>query len=114
LREHRPTSYHEPQVLPIPPASQPELSPGAPVKKYKVTGKRHIPCSDMYRVYSTPPRRTWTHIHDDIERRPWAFLPLLLIGSLIPALSTWYGGTNVGWELFGSEDRRFLTSQSGA
>lgn len=60
------------------------------------------------------PRRTWTHIHDDIERRPWAFLPLLLIGSLIPALSTWYGGTNVGWELFGSEDRRFLTSQSGA
>ncbi len=60
------------------------------------------------------PRRTWTHIHDDLERRPWAFLPLLLIGSLIPALSTWYGGTTVGWELFGSEDRRFLTSQSGA
>src|SRR5690606_40287223 len=43
----------EPQVLPIPPASQPELSPGAPVKNYKVTGKGISPCSDMYQVYST-------------------------------------------------------------
>src|SRR5690606_32344730 len=60
------------------------------------------------------PRRTWTHIHDDIERRPWALLPLLLTGSPIPALSTSYGATNVACAPFASEYRRSLPVQRAA
>lgn len=60
------------------------------------------------------PRSTWTRIHDDIERHPFGFIPLLLIGSLIPALSVYYGGSVAGWALFGSEKRQFLSSESGA
>ncbi len=60
------------------------------------------------------PKSTWTRIHADIERRPYRFIPLLLIGSLIPALSVYYGGSVAGWALFGSEERHFLSSQSGA
>ena len=60
------------------------------------------------------PRSTWARIHDDIERRPYASIPLLLIGSLIPALCVYYGSAVAGWALFGSEERRFLNSQSAA
>ena len=42
------------------------------------------------------PKSTWTRIHDDIERRPYAFIPLLLLGSLVPALSVYYGGSVAG------------------
>lgn len=59
------------------------------------------------------PKPTWTRIHADIERRPYGFIPLLLIGSLIPALSVYYGGRVAGWALFGSEDRHFLSPESG-
>ena len=60
------------------------------------------------------PRSTWTRIHDDVERHPFGFIPVLLIASLIPALSAYYGGTTAGWALFGSEERRFLSSESSA
>lgn len=61
------------------------------------------------------PSATWNRIHDDIERSPWGFLPLLLLGSLIPALSIYYGATVAGWSLFGSEEnRKFLSPSSAA
>lgn len=60
------------------------------------------------------PRSTWARIHDDIERRPYAAIPFLLIAPLIPALCVYYGASGAGWALFGSEERRFLSSQSAA
>lgn len=60
------------------------------------------------------PRPTWTRIHEDAEHHPLGFLPLLLLGSLIPALCVYYGGAVAGWALFGSEERHYLSSQSAA
>ena len=61
------------------------------------------------------PSATWNRIHDDIERSPCGFLPLLLIGSLIPALSIYYGAAVAGWSLFGSEEnQKFLSPNSAA
>ena len=58
------------------------------------------------------PKTTWNRIHDEVERRPFGFLPVLLIASLIPALSAYYGGAVAGWAIFGSDERRFLSSEA--
>ncbi|PRB83861.1 Yip1 family protein [Pseudomonas sp. MYb185] len=60
------------------------------------------------------PNTTWKRIHDDMEHSPWGFVPLLLIGSLVPALSVYYGSSVAGWALFGSEERHFLSTTSAA
>lgn len=60
------------------------------------------------------PGSTWTRIHDDVERKPFGFIPILLIMSLVPALCVYFGSTTAGWALFGSEERRFLSSESSA
>ena len=60
------------------------------------------------------PSATWNRIHDDIERSPCGFIPLLLLGSLIPALCIYYGASVAGWSLFGSEHQKFLSQRSAA
>src|SRR5690606_32118425 len=60
------------------------------------------------------PSATWNRIHDDIERSPFSFIPLLLLGSLIPALCIYYGASVTGWSLFGSEQQKFLSQRSAA
>lgn len=60
------------------------------------------------------PSATWNRIHDDIERSPGGFIPLLLIGSLIPALCAYYGGAISGWEFFGANEEKYLSPYSAA
>ncbi|WP_185266923.1 Yip1 family protein [Halopseudomonas xiamenensis] len=60
------------------------------------------------------PRSTWQRIHDSVEHSPYGFIPVLLIGSLIPALCVYYGSSVAGWALFGSEKRHFLSSTSAS
>ena len=58
------------------------------------------------------PASGWGRLRDDADARPWGFFPVLLIFSLIPAISIYIGTAHVGWELFGSQDTRLLTQGS--
>lgn len=58
------------------------------------------------------PTASWSRIHDTSQEHPGGFIPLLLLGSLIPAISVFYGATFSGWEMFGSDKREFLSQHS--
>lgn len=58
------------------------------------------------------PSSGWSHLRDRSDERPWSFLPVLLLFSLIPAVCIYIGTAHVGWQMFGSEDNRLLTRDS--
>lgn len=62
----------------------------------------------------TAPRDGWLPIREHADRHPWSFLPVLLILSLIPAISTFIGTAYVGWEVYGSEETHYLRTWSAA
>lgn len=52
---------------------------------------------------ATSPGSAWVDIRHNLDERPWGFLPLMLLGPLIPAICVYIGGAHVGWEVFGNE-----------
>ncbi|MBL4611666.1 Yip1 family protein [Halopseudomonas sp.] len=57
---------------------------------------------------ATSPGAAWTDIRTDHDHHPWGFLPLMLLGPLIPAICVYIGGAHIGWEVFGNDTERQL------
>lgn len=49
------------------------------------------------------PGPAWVDIREHLDRHPWGFLPLMLLGPLIPAICVYIGATMVGWKVYGNE-----------
>ncbi|WP_022963403.1 Yip1 family protein [Halopseudomonas pelagia] len=60
----------------------------------------------------TAPADAWERIREDAERHPWGFLPLMLLGSLIPAIASYIGAAHVGWQFYGNDEVQFLRPAS--
>lgn len=62
----------------------------------------------------TSPSSAWSAIREEADHQPWGFLPVLLLGALIPAICTYIGAAHVGWQLFGSDQTQYLSPTSAA
>ncbi len=60
----------------------------------------------------TTPADAWTHIRKDADQQPWGFLPLMLLGPLIPAVACYIGAAHTGWSFYGGEETQYLTPGS--
>lgn len=49
------------------------------------------------------PGSAWVDIREHLDRHPWGFLPLMLLGPLIPAICVYIGATMIGWVVYGNE-----------
>ncbi|WP_373186581.1 hypothetical protein [Halopseudomonas sp.] len=49
------------------------------------------------------PGSAWVDIRGHLDRHPWGFLPLMLLGPLIPAICVYIGATMIGWAVYGNE-----------
>ncbi|HDZ56281.1 MAG TPA: DUF1282 domain-containing protein [Pseudomonas xinjiangensis] len=60
----------------------------------------------------TSPTSAWVPIRQHADTNPWGFVPVLLIFSLVPALSTFIGTAFIGWAMYGSEVTHYLNIAS--
>lgn len=60
----------------------------------------------------TSPADAWDRIREDSDRQPWGFLPLMLLGALIPAVSSYIGAAHVGWQFYGNDEVQLLRPAS--
>lgn len=63
---------------------------------------------------ATAPGSAWSTIRESQDQHPWGFLPLLLLGPLIPAVCVYIGGAHVGWEVFGNDGETQLLRPASA
>lgn len=62
----------------------------------------------------TTPADAWENIRKDADRQPWGFLPLVLLGPLIPAIACYIGAAHSGWSIYGGAEKQYLTPGSAA
>ncbi|MFO7705477.1 MAG: Yip1 family protein [Halopseudomonas sp.] len=62
----------------------------------------------------TTPGAAWGNIRKDADQHPWGFLPLMLLGPLIPAIACYIGAAHSGWSFYGGEEKQYLTPGSAA
>lgn len=62
----------------------------------------------------TTPGAAWDTIRKDADQQPWGFLPLMLLGPLIPAIACYIGAAHSGWSFYGGEEKQYLTPGSAA
>lgn len=60
----------------------------------------------------TSPGDAWERIRQDADHHPWGFLPLMLLGSLIPAVAAYIGAAHVGWQFYGDGEVQYLNTGS--
>ena len=58
------------------------------------------------------PKSGWIRLREHADEKTWGFVPVLLLASVIPAISTYIGTAHVGWEMFGSDYNRLLVPNS--
>lgn len=60
----------------------------------------------------TSPADAWGRIREGADRHPWGFIPLMLLGPLIPAIASYIGAALVGWQFYGNDEVQFLRPPS--